>query len=138
MERRTRIYLYLTIRKAKPLKEGKEVYCENSKCGVSDIIIFGLSTYTVEAIGAASGVGYDFGQSLALYPTSGGSDDYAYSRHFVDGTKGKILSFTVECGQSFQPPWQEAEGVIREIWAGLVVFCLAAQKRTTRATGPSV
>jgi hypothetical protein len=79
-----------------------------------------------------------FGQSFLLYPTSGASDDYAYSRHFVDGTKGKILSFTVECGQSFQPSWQEAEEVIREICAGLVAFCLAAQKRAVRATGPSI
>lgn len=91
-----------------------------------------------EAIGAASGAAYDFGQSFLLYPTSGASDDYAYSRHFVDGTKDKILSFTVECGQSFQPSWQEAEEVIREICAGLVAFCLAAQKRAVRATGSSV
>ena len=50
-----------------------------------------------DAITAASGTAYDVEQSFSLYPTSGASDDYAYSRHFVDGTQGKILSFTVEC-----------------------------------------
>ena len=81
-----------------------------------------------DAIAAASGTAYDFEQSFSLYPTSGASDDYAYSRHFVDGTKGKILSFTVECGTSFQPSWQEAEKVIIELCAGLVGFCLGTRQ----------
>jgi murein tripeptide amidase MpaA len=87
-----------------------------------------------EAIAAAGEAAYEFGQSFSLYPTSGTSDDYAYCRHFVDGAKGKILGFTVECGQSFQPPWREAEDIIREVSAGLIAFCLG----TIRATGPSV
>jgi murein tripeptide amidase MpaA len=91
-----------------------------------------------EAIGAASGAIYDLGQSFSLYPTSGASDDYVYSRHFVDGTRGKTLSFTVECGLSFQPSWKDAEEVIREVSAGLVAFCLAAQRRVVRMAEPSV
>jgi len=87
-----------------------------------------------EAIAAAGEAAYELGQSFSLYPTSGTSDDYAYCRHFVDGAKGKILGFTVECGQSFQPPWREAEDIIREVSAGLIAFCLG----TIRATGPSV
>lgn len=90
-----------------------------------------------DAITAASGTAYDFEQSFSLYPTSGASDDYAYSRHFVDSTKGKILSFTVECGRSFQPSWQEAEDVIREVCVGLIAFCIAAQKHAVRMAGPS-
>jgi murein tripeptide amidase MpaA len=90
-----------------------------------------------DAIMAASGTVYAFEQSFSLYPTSGASDDYAYSRHFVDPTKGKILSFTVECGGSFQPSWQEAEDVIREVCAGLIAFCLAAQQAAVRLAGPS-
>jgi murein tripeptide amidase MpaA len=89
-----------------------------------------------DAIKAAGGRAYDFDQSFSLYPTSGTSDDYAYSRHFVDSTKGKILSFTVECGRSFQPSWQEAEEVIREVCAGLIAFCLAAREQG-RLAGPS-
>ena len=84
-----------------------------------------------EAIAAAGGAAYELGQSFSLYPTSGTSDDYAYSRHFVDGAKGKILGFTVECGRSFQPPWQEAEDVIREVCAGLIAFCLAARQQAS-------
>ena len=76
------------------------------------------------AISAASGTGYDLEQSLSLYPTSGASDDYAYSRHFVQGANGGILRFTIECGRSFQPPWAEAENVIREVCAGLIALCV--------------
>jgi murein tripeptide amidase MpaA len=89
-----------------------------------------------DAIRTVSGAAYAFEQSFSLYPTSGASDDYAYSRHFVDGAKGKILSFTVECGRSFQPSWQEAEDVIREVCAGLIAFCLATQKQAVRVAGP--
>jgi murein tripeptide amidase MpaA len=78
-----------------------------------------------EAVSAASGTGYDLEQSFSLYPTSGASDDYAYSRHFVQGANSKILSFTIECGRSFQPSWPEAENVIREVCAGLIALCVA-------------
>jgi murein tripeptide amidase MpaA len=78
-----------------------------------------------EAIAAASGTAYELAQSFTLYPTSGASDDYAYSRHFVQGANSKILSFTIECGQSFQPSWVEAENVIREVCAGLFALCIA-------------
>jgi murein tripeptide amidase MpaA len=91
-----------------------------------------------DAIRTASGAAYALEQSFSLYPTSGASDDYAYSRHFVDGAKGKILGFTVECGRSFQPSWQEAENVIREVCAGLIAFCLAARKQAVRVAGPGI
>jgi murein tripeptide amidase MpaA len=77
------------------------------------------------AISAVSGTGYELEQSFTLYPTSGASDDYAYSRHFVQGADSKILSFTIECGRSFQPPWADAENVIREVCAGLITLCVA-------------
>lgn len=76
------------------------------------------------AISTASGTAYDLEQSFTLYPTSGASDDYAYSRHFVQGADSKILSFTVECGRSFQPSWAEAEDVIREVCSGLIALCV--------------
>jgi murein tripeptide amidase MpaA len=85
-----------------------------------------LGTKVNQAIAAASGTGYELEQSFTLYPTSGASDDYAYSRHFVQGASSKILSFTIECGRSFQPPWAEAENVIREVCAGLIALCVAA------------
>jgi murein tripeptide amidase MpaA len=85
----------------------------------------GLGGKVNRAIAAASGTGYQLEQSFTLYPTSGASDDYAYSRHFVQGANSKILSFTIECGRSFQPPWTEAENVIREVCAGLIALCVA-------------
>ncbi|MFL5286608.1 MAG: M14 family metallopeptidase [Rhodopila sp.] len=93
-----------------------------------------LGTAMNKAIKKVNGDGYTFDQSFSLYPTSGTSDDYAYSRHFVDTAKGKILGFTVECGRSFQPPWQEAENVIREVCAGLIAFCLAARDQDARTS----
>ncbi len=97
-----------------------------------------LGTAMDEAIRTASGAQYAFEQSFSLYPTSGTCDDYAYSRHLVDGAKGKILGFTIECGRSFQPSWTEAEDVIREVCAGLTAFCLAAQRQALRLAEPSV
>ncbi|MFI1103902.1 M14 family metallopeptidase [Streptomyces melanogenes] len=61
-----------------------------------------------------------------LYPTSGTSDDYAYSRHIVDPHKGKILGFTIEWGKSFHPPWSEMKRIVLDVDSGLVQFCLTA------------
>ena len=85
----------------------------------------GLAAKMNEAIVAASGSGYEVEQSFTLYPTSGASDDYAYSRHFVEGAKSKILGLTIECGRSFQPPSAEAENVIREVCAALLALLVA-------------
>jgi murein tripeptide amidase MpaA len=79
-----------------------------------------------DAVKAVRGVDYGVEQSYGLYPTSGASDDYAFSRHFADSSKTKVYGFTVECGRSFQPTWSEAEEVIREVSAGLIAFCLGA------------
>ena len=80
---------------------------------------------------------YEFGQSFALYPTSGTSDDYAYTRHFVSGTGTRILAYTVECGRSFQPSWEDAEQVVREVCAGLTAFCISARARVLAPAGAS-
>jgi hypothetical protein len=77
-----------------------------------------------EAVKAVRGDDYGVEQAFGLYPTSGASDDYAFSRHFADPLKAKVYGFTVECGRSFQPTWSEAEEVIREVSAGLIAFCL--------------
>ena len=62
------------------------------------------------------------------------SQDYAYSRHFVDPTKSKVFAFTLETGQWFNPVNQddtppdyqipnEKPNIIKEVSAGLVKFC---------------
>ncbi len=74
---------------------------------------------------------YTVKPAVDLYPTSGSSTDYAYSRHFVDSCKEKILAFTLEWGlyqsdeaSSFHPPYEEMQEIIYEITSGLLAFCL--------------
>ena len=89
-------------------------------------IVETLANRMNDAVKAVRGVDYGFEQAFGLYPTSGATDDYAFSRHLADPSKTKVYGFTVECGHSFQPTWSEAEEVIREVSAGLIAFCLEA------------
>jgi murein tripeptide amidase MpaA len=87
------------------------------------------------AIKIVRGRKYQVKPSVGLYPTAGATDDYAYSRHFVDRRKGKIIPLTVEWGRShastpFHPPYPEMRKVMREVSAGLLAVCLGA--RTAR------
>lgn len=90
-----------------------------------------------DAIRAAHGRVYTVKSSANLYPTSGTSDDYAYSRNFLDATKGKVLGFTVEWGRkrstlpkSFHPDYVDMVPIIEEVTAGLLAFCLACSAIT--------
>ena len=87
-----------------------------------------------DAIEAVRGRVYKVAQSApGLYVTSGTSQDYAYSRHLADPSKGKVLGYTLEWGPyvqndvagSFHPPYGEMKKIIEEVTAGLVEFCLA-------------
>jgi murein tripeptide amidase MpaA len=97
-----------------------------------------LSNRMGEAVKAVRGDGYPIEQAFGLYPTSGASDDYAFSRYFVDPSKTKVYGFTVECGRDFQPVWTEAEEVIREVSAGILAFCLEASGSAARSKPTSV
>lgn len=69
------------------------------------------------------GTKYTVEQSFGLYPTSGAGDDYAFSRHFVDESKNKVYSFTLEFGKDdFQPQWSEMKEIIIDVCSGLVGF----------------
>ena len=81
-----------------------------------------LANLMADEIRKVRGDDYDVSAAFSLYATSGASDDYAYSRHHADPTKPKVLGFTMECGHEFQPDWQEAKNVIREVSAALVRF----------------
>ena len=76
-----------------------------------------------DGVQAFRGTNYTVKPSFNLYPTAGTSDDYAYSRHFVDPSKSKILAYTVEWGLVFQPPYSEMQNIIQEITCGLLAFC---------------
>jgi carboxypeptidase T len=96
-----------------------------------------------DAVHAAHGRTYTVKPSVNLYPTSGTSDDYAFSRHFVSHTKGKILGYTIEWGParpdvatSFHPGYADMVPIIEEVTAGLLQFCLeAAHRCKARLTG---
>lgn len=79
-----------------------------------------------DALQAVRGKNYVAKPGFDLYPTSGASDDYTYSRHFADPSKGKAYAYTVEWGTEFQPAWAEMELIIQDVCAGLVAFCDAA------------
>ncbi|MFF2075909.1 M14 family metallopeptidase [Kitasatospora sp. NPDC058162] len=85
-----------------------------------------LATAFCQGVQGVRGTAYKPLTGFHLYPTSGTSDDYVYSRHFVDPGRGKVLGFTVEWGvKSFHPPWAEMEKIVLDVDAGLVQFCLA-------------
>lgn len=87
-------------------------------------MIKALGSRMNDAVRTVRGLDYPVGQAFGLYPTSGASDDYAFSRHFADPSKTKVYGFTIECGGDFQPAWAEAEAIILEVSAGLIAFCL--------------
>jgi len=66
-----------------------------------------------------------------LYPTAGTAPDYAYSRHFVDPSKQRVTSYTLEWGTEFQPPYAEMQNIIQEITCGLLAFCLQVRVNLT-------
>lgn len=85
-----------------------------------------------DAIKDVRGRVYTVEQSMSLYPTAGTSDDYAYSRHLVDPSKPKVLSYTIEWGSAdnptpFHPPYAEMARIIQEITAALLAFCISAK-----------
>lgn len=77
------------------------------------------------ALSAVRGTSYQVQQAVGLYPTSGTSDDYAFSRHIVNGLSRKVYAFTIEFGDEFVPAFQEMRQVIGEVCAALTELCWA-------------
>ncbi|KAF4830490.1 Zinc carboxypeptidase A 1 [Colletotrichum tropicale] len=87
------------------------------------------------AMDAAVGRHHEVQQSAYLYPTSGASDDYAFSRHFSDPSLSKIHGFTVEFGFGneevdcpFYPTAQQYHDNMLETNAGFMEYLLAASE----------
>lgn len=85
-----------------------------------------IATRVTNAIRAVRGTVYTPMQGVGLYPTSGTSDDFAYSRHRADPGKPPVWAFALETGDEFQPLYSEALEIITEVSAGLFEFLLAA------------
>jgi carboxypeptidase T len=100
-----------------------------------------LGTIMRDAIQAAHNRPYTLKQSVGLYPTSGTSDDYAYSRSFLDSSKDTVLGYTIEWGpqrssipKSFHPDYPDMVPIIEEVTAGLLTFCLSVARQTLDRT----
>ncbi|KAK7725894.1 hypothetical protein SLS63_007886 [Diaporthe eres] len=85
------------------------------------------------AMSASRGRSYTSMQAAALYPTSGASDDYSYSRHFADSSLNLVHGYTVEFGFGnsaascpFYPTVAQYNTNLREVGAGFMEFVLAA------------
>jgi murein tripeptide amidase MpaA len=100
-----------------------------------------------DAIEAAHGRQYTVKGAVDLYPTSGTSDDYAYSRNFVNAHKPKVFGYTIEWGpqrtsipKSFHPDYADMVPIIEEVTAALLAFCseLAGRLATPDPTLESV
>ena len=106
-----------------------------------------LSTTMRDAIRAAHGRQYSVKSAVGLYPTSGTSDDWAYSRSFVDHSRGKVLGYTIEWGpqrasipKSFHPNYPDMVPIIEEITAALLALCasVAVRAAAPQAAGQTV
>ena len=101
----------------------------------------GIGNTTSAAIAGVRGETYAVAQAFLLpswgapYPTSGASDDWAFSRYFTDPTKNKVGSYCVEFNRvkTFFPTWTEMQQIILDVDAGLVSFCLRAIPRFSLA-----
>jgi hypothetical protein len=80
-----------------------------------------------DGIQPVNGHTYSVGQSYALYPTAGTSDDYAWSRHLVSPSLPRVESFAIEHrGSGFHTTNAvEQDEVIQELASGLINFSLA-------------
>lgn len=85
------------------------------------------------AMSTARGRSYTSMQAAALYPTSGASDDYSYSRHFANPSLNLVHGYTVEFGFGnsaascpFYPTVAQYNTNLREVGAGFMEFVLAA------------
>ncbi|KAK7212148.1 hypothetical protein V2G26_019326 [Clonostachys chloroleuca] len=79
------------------------------------------------------GATYNAIQASDLYPTSGASDDYAYSRHFADSSKNLVHGYTIEFGFGnsaascpFYPTVSQYNSNMKAVGAGFMELLLAA------------
>jgi hypothetical protein len=87
-----------------------------------------VSRRVAGAMHAVGGRVFNPMQAVGLFPTSGASDDYAYSRHRANAALNKAHGFTMEFGypKNFYPTLAEYHDNLKDTGAGLMEFCLAA------------
>jgi hypothetical protein len=79
-----------------------------------------------DGIERVRGENYETGDGFCLlYPVSGSSKDWAFSREFVNPALGKLNSFVIEFNKDwdFFPEWDEMLNLIADIDSGLIALC---------------
>jgi murein tripeptide amidase MpaA len=78
-----------------------------------------------DAILAVRGESYVAKQGFLLYPTSGTSEDWAFTREFLVPSRGKLNGFCIEFNKNidFFPTWNEMVDLIADVDAGLIALC---------------
>jgi len=85
-----------------------------------------------DGLTAGGGRAYTAFQASDLYPTSGASDDYSYSRHFANTSTNLIHGYTVEFGFGgtgscpFYPSVTNFNANLRAVGAGFMELLLSA------------
>lgn len=79
-----------------------------------------------DAIAAVRGQTYTLQQGFELYPTSGTSEDWAFTREFQG--RPKLSGFCIEFNKSFTffPTWPQMVDLIADVDAGLVALAVHA------------
>ena len=87
-----------------------------------------VATKTVAAMQAVGGRSYVSKQAVGLYPTSGASDDYSFSRFWAKPGVNKVYGYTMEFGYAtnFYPTLSEFNQNILDTNAGFMDWALAA------------
>lgn len=91
---------------------------------IDEIIAIGLAQRMNNALSAVrGGPGYRVQESSGLYPTTGTSTDYGFSRRQDDSSNRKIQGWTIEFGKEFIPPFSEMQNIIQEVGAAMTELC---------------
>jgi murein tripeptide amidase MpaA len=112
---------------------GSDAYSEYIRAADLDTATTAVGRFAA-ALTAVRGTVYAVTPSWDLYPTTGASDDYSFSRHITDATKAKVIAYTLEYGldsrpeeNQFVPVPSVMDEIIREVTAGMLELCLATQ-----------
>ncbi len=82
------------------------------------------ATVMRDGIFAVRGQSYVTKQGFLLYPTSGTSEDWAFTREFLDPKKSTLNGFVIEFNKNldFFPTWAEMVDLIADVDAGLIAL----------------
>lgn len=94
------------------------------------VLARGIANSMNAALSAVRQTTYTVQQGFQLYPTTGTSSDYAFSRSQADSSKRELIAFTIEFGKEFIPPFADMRSIIDEVCSAMTELCwIAAAER---------